>query len=342
MTSSNKITVNYTKNGSASTASIWDGNSATAAADFGSTVTFSAASSGSGTSERWQANAAGTSPSFNVTTNSASFSVTYYDQLKLTVNGSPAPHDTPGSDGTAFGATVASGGTSVFYDRASTAHATLQSGSVVESGIAYVFNGWSGDASGTALSASITMNGPKTATANWLTDSAGPVTTNVSVTPVYAAPPTVTATVSDGSTGGSFIDAAEFFIDSVGANGTGTAMNAADGAFDSSTETVTNTVSQAAFDALAQCAHTIANPGRVRLPYVSFVSADANGFHRLSTAVAAPSAFPATPSESPTITATCSGRITSSWNYRTTAWNRMAKSCLWSTGWQAIQGSRWW
>ena len=65
-------------------------------------------------------------------------------------------------------------------------------------------------------------------------DTTGPVTSNVA----FAAG-TLTATISDAATGSSTIGAAEYFVDSVGAPGTGSAMGATDGTFDSATEAVT-------------------------------------------------------------------------------------------------------
>ncbi|MEZ4615446.1 MAG: multicopper oxidase domain-containing protein [Caldilineaceae bacterium] len=56
-------------------------------------------------------------------------------------------------------------------------------------------------------------------------DTTGPVTTNVSLTPNA-----LSATVSDATSGGSAVTAAEFFIDATGANGTGTPMTGAFGA----------------------------------------------------------------------------------------------------------------
>src|SRR5439155_3974197 len=243
-------------NGSAKTASMWDASSFSDFVDTGSTVTYDGSSSGSGASERWQANAAGTSPSFTVAATSSTFSQSYYDQLKLTVS---SGHDTPGSTGTAFGSSVASGGTTPFYDRGSTANATLQDATAKESGISYAFTGWSGDASGTGLtSANIVMNGAKVATANWQQDSTGPLTSSetVSPTPTRTAP-TVTASVSDTTTGNSNIAAAEYFIDGVGSNGSGTSMSASDGAFNSPTEAVTTALTATAFNALGQGMHTM-------------------------------------------------------------------------------------
>lgn len=59
-----------------------------------------------------------------------------------------------------------------WYDSGSTAHATLDTGTINgTTGIRYVFIQWSDDASGTdyTQSNSISMNGPKTATASWKT-----------------------------------------------------------------------------------------------------------------------------------------------------------------------------
>ncbi|MFN0282856.1 MAG: multicopper oxidase domain-containing protein [Kineosporiaceae bacterium] len=73
----------------------------------------------------------------------------------------------------------------------------------------------------------LTVTGPAAA-------DTGPVTSNVA----YSAG-NLTATVADPVTGQSTIAAAEYFTDTVGAAGTGTAMNAADGSFSSVSEAVT-------------------------------------------------------------------------------------------------------
>ena len=73
-------------------------------------------------------------------------------------------------------------------------------------------------------------------------DSIGPLTNNVSASPflIFSANSTrIQATLDDSTTGNSNIQAAEFFIDSVGADGTGAPMAAQDGSFDSPTENVT-------------------------------------------------------------------------------------------------------
>jgi DNA-dependent RNA polymerase auxiliary subunit epsilon len=73
-------------------------------------------------------------------------------------------------------------------------------------------------------------------------DTTGPITSNVAAEPNPtngADTVTLTATIDDSTTGNSVITAAEYFVDTVGSNGTGTAMSASDGAFDSATEAVT-------------------------------------------------------------------------------------------------------
>ena len=78
-----------------------------------------------------------------------------------------------------------------------------------------------------------------------VTDTTGPVTSTVAASPDPtngAASVTLTATVDDSTTGGSSIDAAEYFVDVLGANGTGTAMSASDGTFDGVSENVTVSV----------------------------------------------------------------------------------------------------
>src|SRR5262249_7667146 len=100
-------------------------------------------------------------------------------------------------------------------------------------------------ASTTAQTVTVTFN-----------DTTGPLTSSPAVSPSPTnAAPTVTASVSDvnqGSLTGSTISTAEFFIDAAGANGTGTAMNASDGAFNSTTEGVTKALSSVQFSALTE------------------------------------------------------------------------------------------
>jgi hypothetical protein len=76
-------------------------------------------------------------------------------------------------------------------------------------------------------------------------DDLGPVTSNVVADPNPtngATSVTLTANVSDSTTGNSTIAAAEYFVDTVGADGSGTPMSASDGAFDSPTEGVTTSI----------------------------------------------------------------------------------------------------
>lgn len=76
-------------------------------------------------------------------------------------------------------------------------------------------------------------------------DVTGPATTGVSAAPNPsggAASVTLTATVSDAASGGSNVAQAEYFVDAQGSPGTGNAMLAADGSFNSATEAITATV----------------------------------------------------------------------------------------------------
>ncbi|MCK5309907.1 MAG: Ig-like domain-containing protein, partial [Thermoplasmata archaeon] len=72
-------------------------------------------------------------------------------------------------------------------------------------------------------------------------DLTGPVTSGIDVTPnptAGAGTVTLTATVDDSTTGGSTITEAEYFVDSVGADGSGIAMTASDGTFNAISEGV--------------------------------------------------------------------------------------------------------
>ncbi len=76
-------------------------------------------------------------------------------------------------------------------------------------------------------------------------DDLGPVTLDVAADPNPtngATSVTLTADVSDATTGNSTIAGAEYFVDTVSADGSGTPMSASDGAFDSATEGVTATI----------------------------------------------------------------------------------------------------
>ncbi len=84
MSATNYVTANYAQFGGGQTARIYDGHNASVWADRGSQVTYGARSSGSNSSERWQANAVGTSPSFAVST-PGTLTATYADQLLETL-----------------------------------------------------------------------------------------------------------------------------------------------------------------------------------------------------------------------------------------------------------------
>ncbi len=73
-------------------------------------------------------------------------------------------------------------------------------------------------------------------------DTTGPATSDVTATDAGGGAVTLTATVSDAGAGNSNIAAAEYFVDTLGAAGTGAAMSAADGAFNAVTEAVTANV----------------------------------------------------------------------------------------------------
>jgi len=93
-------------------------------------------------------------------------------------------------------------------------------------------------------------------------DSTGPVTSSVGASPDPtngAASVSLTATVDDSATGGSNIAAAEYFVDVVGANGSGTAMSATDASFNSVSESVIATVD---VSALALGPHNLFVQGR--------------------------------------------------------------------------------
>jgi hypothetical protein len=91
-------------------------------------------------------------------------------------------------------------------------------------------------------------------------DTVGPdvVDVTASPNPTYGAPEiNITANAIEFNTGNSNIAAAEYFVDTVGTPGTGTAMSAIDGAFDSPSEAVSATISTAGW-----------NPGEVHTIYV--------------------------------------------------------------------------
>ncbi|MBI3098187.1 MAG: hypothetical protein HYY93_08105 [Planctomycetes bacterium] len=126
MSAGNNIAVTRTQYGAAgSGGTIWDGQNASDWCDRASNVLFSAASSGSGASERWQANAGGTPPTFTVTS-STTFSQTYWNQLLpvVTLNGTSAGNTTSTEAHTQFGSAHLDSGVytswSDWGDRAST------------------------------------------------------------------------------------------------------------------------------------------------------------------------------------------------------------------------------
>lgn len=95
------------------------------------------------------------------------------------------------------------------------------------------------------------------------TDTLGPLVSGLSITPVNAtAPPSISARVSDFDTGSHNIVAAEFFIDTLGAPGTGTALAAADGRFNGASEGISATINATAFAALSPGTHTVRVRGR--------------------------------------------------------------------------------
>ena len=87
-------------------------------------------------------------------------------------------------------------------------------------------------------------------------DTVGPLTSGVALD---LATGVLNASVSDATTGGASVAAAEYFIDSVGASGTGTAM---DGTFPSDPAAVTATIAPATLGALASGSHTVYVHGR--------------------------------------------------------------------------------
>src|SRR5206468_11011313 len=91
------------------------------------------------------------------------------------------------------------------------------------------------------------------------TDANSPNTTGAAVNPNPTnSAPTVTASVSEGGSNPKpNITAAEFFIDATGTSGTGTAMDASDGAFNSSAENVTKALTSTQFTGLSEGLHTV-------------------------------------------------------------------------------------
>jgi len=90
------------------------------------------------------------------------------------------------------------------------------------------------------------------------TDVVGPVTTNLTVIPNSdGLPISFTASVSDATTGASEVRTPEFYIDTIGNDGNGTAMSAVDGKFTSDTEDVIGTIPFDAWNALSLGEHTL-------------------------------------------------------------------------------------
>ena len=77
-------------------------------------------------------------------------------------------------------------------------------------------------------------------------DSTGPVASNVAAADGGGGTVTLTANMSDAATGNANIAAAEYFIDTLGANGAGTPMSPTDGSFSSPVEAVTASVNMSA------------------------------------------------------------------------------------------------
>src|SRR5262249_22726776 len=85
-----------------------------------------------------------------------------------------------------------------------------------------------------------------------------PQTQNVLVSPSPTnSAPTITAMVKEVGPTAVNIAAAEFFIDATGADFSGTAMNALDGAFDSQHEKLIVTMTAAQFNGLSDGLHTV-------------------------------------------------------------------------------------
>src|SRR6266542_3251507 len=167
-------------------------------------------------------------------------------------------------------ATVCKGQSGVSYSVAAIANAASYTWSY--SGIGATISGTGNSVtisfSGSATSGILTVKGHNacgdgTVSPNFaitVNDCAGPITSSVGVSPSPAngtTLPTVTASVTDFSTGNSTIAGAEFFIDAVGADGTGTAMNAQDGAFNEVSDPVSKQLTSSQFAALSEGSHTV-------------------------------------------------------------------------------------
>ncbi len=102
------------------------------------------------------------------------------------------------------------------------------------------------------------------ASAPFVKDTLPPTVSGALLDPVATqfAPLQISVTASDDATGGGPIAAGEFFVDALGPEGTGIALAASDGAFDSSTELLIGTIDIAAFESLAEGTHTVYLRGR--------------------------------------------------------------------------------
>ncbi|MBN1380498.1 MAG: carboxypeptidase regulatory-like domain-containing protein [Deltaproteobacteria bacterium] len=110
------------------------------------------------------------------------------------------------------------------------------------------------EASETKAGTIIVVAGGSTEVNITLPDTTGPTTSNVQADgnapldmPQGTASVTLTAAITDVGSGGKNIKAAEYFVGTVGTAGSGTAMTASDGSFNSATENVTATVDTSSF-----------------------------------------------------------------------------------------------
>src|SRR5205823_5217334 len=104
----------------------------------------------------------------------------------------------------------------------------------------------------------LTASGSQSAAQTSFTDANNAQTSNVAVSPNSAnSAPTVTATITESGGSPPNIISAEFFIDTVTANGSGTAMSPSDGLFNSPTENVTKALTSTQFAALSEGSHTV-------------------------------------------------------------------------------------
>jgi len=106
--------------------------------------------------------------------------------------------------------------------------------------------------------AAIPENGTQvTALPDSSSDEVGPITTDVLCNPnpcPKESTSTLSATVDDTGTGANFVMAAEYFVDTVGENGTGTQLSASDGYFDYALE---NVAAQLDVSELSEGSHTV-------------------------------------------------------------------------------------